>query len=325
MSINNIKNTSSVQSNRNNLIARDVTGKYEGGGGSSLGYGAPGGFKFPSFGGNSPVAKPSVIAPKVLPAFRSPVPVPRSVNMPLNGTQIRQSSGVNVGGIGGRVLAPKKQQSKKPVYGPPLPTKAQLQGLKAKAQQKTRAESVPFGSNHWLYEPKMLGNGASNIVSIQRKSKPPNEPASCLLTIHSKYEIVQHAEQFNNRGSKIRDPKAENNLRLSARLDTNRIGSKLSAKVQIGNTDVGVVSSPTVTNSLGNNYLEVKLDGVKSIPGEQLTRDYLNKHKILFDTIVNQGLNLIPGVSAHCVINGVRTPPSVKYKTEIYQNGKRVQ
>jgi hypothetical protein len=308
------------------LISRDVTGKYEGGGGSSLGWGVPGG------GASAPI-RPPVSMPQIAPAYRSPVSVPRSVNAPLNNVQIRQSSGVNVGG-GMQIAKPVKPQSKKPVYGPPLPTKAQLQVMKVKSRQKTKAVSVPFGPNHnsqgggqpW---DNSLGNASgaeNNILPSELKKRKPEHPAICKLTVSSEYTMTTQQGQFDQNGKAIIEPVAENHLKLRGKIETNRIGAKLSFKLEIGNTDVGVVSSPTVRNVGNINYVSYTLNGVKSIPSVMLTPTILKRNKVSFENYVYSNINLLPGVvSAECVIDGKRVGADILQDSKIFQNGKRVQ
>jgi hypothetical protein len=206
--------------------------------------------------------------------------------------------------------------------------------IQTKPRQKTRAVSVPFGPNHNSRDSgqpwdNSLGNASgakNNILPSELKKRKPEHPATCKLTVSSEYTMTTQQGQFDQNGKAIIEPVAENHLKLRGKIETNRIGAKLSFKLEIGNTDVGVVSSPTVRNMGNLNYVSYKLDGVKSIPSFTLTPTILKQNKVSFDNFVYQNLNLYPEVvSAECVIDGKRVGADIIQDSKIFQNGKRVQ
>jgi hypothetical protein len=326
VTIHNVKSSPNVQLDNRLLITRDVTGKYEGGGGSSLGWGVPG-------GGVSAPARPPVSMPQILPAYRSPVSVPRSVNAPLNNVQIRQSSGVNVGG-GMQIAKPIKPQSKKPVYGPPLPTKAQLQVLKSKTRQKTRAGSLPSESNHRMktivFDKDALKNGANNSLSFQKKDKhDPTKPPFCTLTINRVHNVIRREGQFDSDGRAKIEPLAENDLTLTGTLKTTYPNAKLSLQMSISKTDVGMVTSPTKISKVRHypryTYVRVKMNGFKSVIPEFLTPGELERNGTTFKGRTEKIISMPDFHYATCIIDNKEASIIEFYNKSVIQNGVLVR
>jgi hypothetical protein len=129
MAINEIRNTSKVQLNYDTVRNPMNVIEWEG-----VGRGVPGG----SLKGTEAPIRPPVSMPQILPAYRSPVSVPRSVNAPLNNVQIRQSSGVNVGG-GMQIATPIKPQGKKTCLWTTFTNKSAIASYESKIAPKNES------------------------------------------------------------------------------------------------------------------------------------------------------------------------------------------
>ncbi len=191
-----------------------------------------------------------------------------------------------------------KQIKYNAIYNKLLPQYQQAEReMKLSQTQKTRAGSMSFGSNHGSQgdgeiRHHKLTNGAKNIVPLTLKKRGEEYPATCIMTVTSEYKITKKEELFGGDGKTVQFPVAQNKLKFSAKLESNRIGVPLTVQLQVGNVRTGILKSPTVTNHVSRlNYVNVKIEPTVTISTNEMTLHNLAQLKTSFDKYVDSQLS----------------------------------
>jgi hypothetical protein len=206
--------------------------------------------------------------------------------------------------------------------------------IKNESQQKTKAGSVPFGSNHGMqsivHNKETLKKGANNSLTFQKKDRhDPEKPSFCTLTINRVHNVIRREGKFDSVGRAKIEPLAENELKVTGTLKTTYPNAKLSLQMSISNTDVGMVTGPTKISEVRHyprhTYVIVEMNGFKSVIPEFLTPGELERYGTTFKGRTEKIMSMPDFHHATCIIDNKEAPIVEIYNKNVIQNGVLVR